>query len=320
MDMKMVGLTAYGFCIKNEQEKRIELHDVDGREIIDILNTEIQNEINTYTDDRSDERVFCYDQNEIGIEYNGEKQEIFKILYSRVKTGEYGMQSEIVNSKTGIVSHKKTEDEADVMPFGFAVCVAAGEVNTGIIVLQSIGNRGIKVALHKRLNKIVKDYNDDYRLEMGVIVPRIVLNRFFKQGVLQSIRFIQYEIPEEDAERFGINHNTEESYKETIIRKPTGFLRNKARELAEWMNGTRMYSDVVQIEGFEYDELKMDFKLGRTSKTISLRNIDNLQMTEDVTRDVILEGGHPTFNSLKEVLKKTGNDYSVAKGLIIEQE
>lgn len=318
--MKMVGLTAYGFCIKNEQEKRIELHDVDGREIIDILNTEIQNEINTYTDDRSDERVFCYDQNEIGIEYNGEKQEIFKILYSRVKTGEYGMQSEIVNSKTGIVSHKKTEDEADVMPFGFAVCVAAGEVNTGIIVLQSIGNRGIKVALHKRLNKIVKDYNEDYRLEMGVIVPRIVLNRFFKQGVLQSIRFIQYEIPEEDAERFGINHNTEESYKETIIRKPTGFLRNKARELAEWMNGTRMYSDVVQIEGFEYDELKMDFKLGRTSKTISLRNIDNLQMTEDVTKDVILEGGHPTFNSLKEVLKKTGNDYSVAKGLIIEQE
>ena len=64
-------------------------------------------------------------------------------------------------------------------------------------------------------------------------------------------------------------------------------------------NGFKLFGKNYQH--CDYDELKMDFKLGKTSKTISLKNIDNLQMTEDVTDEVTLEGGHPTFDTLKNV-------------------
>lgn len=193
-----------------------------------------------------------------------------------------------------------------------------GECDNGIVILQTIGNYGIKVALNRKLNDMIKLLDSDLRFEMGIVVPRLVLNRFFDHGVLKALRFIQYEIPEDEAERLGLNHNTNEASKEIIIRKPVGFLRNKARELNDWRNGAITYGDVVQIDGFDYDELKMDFKLGKTTKTISLNNIDNLQMTEDVTEDVTLEGGHPTFDTLKEVMRDTGKDYLVAKGLIVE--
>ncbi len=316
--MKMIGLVAYGFCVKDSRNQRLELHNVLGRNVIDAIGESIALANNAYSDDRASERVFCFDQNESETFANNDGQERYSALFARVKTGEYGIQSEIVDSRTGVVSHRRTETEADVMPFGFALCVPAGECDNGILILQTIGNYGIKLALNRKLNDMIKSIDPELRFEMGIVVPKLVLNRFFEQGVLKALRFIQYEIPAEEAERFGLNHNTNETSKEVIIRKPVGFLRNKARELNEWRNGAITYGDVVQIEGFDYDELKMDFKLGKTSKTISLRNIDNLQMTEDVTEDVILEGGHPTFNSLKEVMRDTGKDYLIAKGLIVE--
>ena len=299
--MKMIGLVAYGFSVKNLRNQRMELHNVLGKSIIEVVSEKIALDINEYSDDRVAERVFCFDKNECNTFNNDNGQEIYSALFARVKTGEYGLQSEIVNSTTGEVSYKKSEDEADVMPFGFAICVPSGECDNGIIILQTIGKYGIKVALNRKLDNMVKLLDPDLRFEMGIVVPKLVLNRFFEHGVLKSLRFIQYEIPTDEAERFGLNHNTNEASKEVIIRKPVGFLQNKARELNEWRNGAIIYSDVVQIEGFDYDELKMDFKLGKTSKTISLKNIDNLQMTEDVTEEVTLEGGHPTFDTLKTV-------------------
>lgn len=64
------------------------------------------------------------------------------------------------------------------MPFGFSICVPAGQCDNGIIVLQTIGNYGIKVALNRKLDSMVKQLDPDLRFEMGVVVPRLVLNRF----------------------------------------------------------------------------------------------------------------------------------------------
>lgn len=316
--MRMIGLTAYGICVKNKEDNlKLEIHDVNGKELIEIVNDAIETEKSKYETDENNESVFCYDASEIENVYDTDGREIFKILYVRVKTGEYGIETEIVDTRTGRVSHNRTPQEADVMPFGFAICIPADEADNGILILQSSGRNGIKFVLNKHLNKIIKQTNADYRLEMSIVVPRVILNRFFEHGILKAIHFIQYEIPEDDSERLGINHS-EETKMDVTIRKPLGFIQNKARELGEWRRGERAFSDIVQIEGFEYDELKMDFKLGNSLKTINLSNIDNLQMVEDITDKVNLEGGHPTFDSLKVQMKQIGKEYLIAKGLIIE--
>ena len=41
-------------------------------------------------------------------------------------------------------------------------------------------------------------------------------------------------------------------------------------------NGARRFDQVIQIDGFEYDDLKLEFETGRTSKTISLRNVEQI--------------------------------------------
>ena len=71
----------------------------------------------------------------------------------------------------------------------------------------------------------------------------------------------------------------------------------------------------VAITGVnEYVDLKLEFATGRTSKTISLRNVDKLIVTEDITDVVEIVGGHPEFTSLCGAMKETGEFYLIAKG------
>lgn len=154
---------------------------------------------------------------------------------------------------------------------------------------------------------------------MGVIVPRVMLNRFLKEGVLQKIRMIRYGIPDDIAERYGLNAGVKDIVEERVIRKPRGFINNRKKEIEDWRNGNITYDKLIQVDDFEYDDLKMEFKLGRTLKTISLKNIDNLQVCEDITNEVQIKGGHPTFISLKKIMKNTGEFYLRAKSLLLKK-
>lgn len=317
--MKSIGLTVYGFSIQDRESQRHELHNINGESLIDIVHDYMQRYMRTYSADNSAETVFTFDEVNVERITNEQNQEKYTILYGRVKTGEYGIESELVDYETGNVSHNRTANEADVMPFGFSILVPAGEIDNAIIVLQSVSNLGMKTVLHKQLMQCIKELDNEFKFEMGTIVPRAYLDRFFNHGVLKKIRLVSYNIPDDDSERYGINRGTRESSREIIIKKPVGFLENKRRELTEWRNGARRFDQVIQIDGFEYDDLKLEFETGRTSKTISLRNVDRLIVTEDITNDIDIVGGHPEFISLCNTMKETGEFYLVAKGLLVEE-
>ena len=317
--MKSIGLTVYGFSIQDRENQRYELHNIKGRSLIDILYSYMQRYVRTYSTDNFAETVFTFDEVNVECIMNEQNQEKYTILYGRVKTGEYGIESELVDYETGNVSHNRTANEADVMPFGFSILIPAGEINSAIIILQSVSNLGMKTVLHKQLMQCIKEVDNEFKFEMGTIVPRAYLDRFFNHGVLKKIRLISYTIPDDDSEKYGINRGFTGASREIIIKKPIGFLENKRRELTEWRNGSRRYDQVVQIDGFEYDDLKLEFATGRTSKTISLRNVDKLIVTEDITDVVDIIGGHPVFTSLCASMKETGEFYLMAKGLLVEE-
>ena len=43
------------------------------------------------------------------------------------------------------------------------------------------------------------------------------------------------------------------------------------------------------------DDLKLDFKMGKRNKSISLKNLENLVAAEDITDEVAIEKGKPEF-------------------------
>lgn len=318
--MKKIGLTVYGISVQDDQNQRKDLNDIiNKKSLIDIIERYANNKGKKYSHDEEREVIFSFDKIEVETILDRNGKEKFDILYGRVKTGEYGIESELVNIDTGDIYNRAT-NQADTMPFGFALAIPKGKIDNSIIVLQSIGSYGMKVALQKELISCIKEVEQSLKIELGQIVPKTYIDRLFKDGALQKIRMIRYEIPEDISERMGINYGVKQTREERVIYKPMGFIERKRRMLSEWIRGQRSYTDIIEIEDFKYDDLKLEFKLGRTNKTVSLKDINNLTITEDITDEVVQEGGHPEFESLKKIMKTILEEYLIAKGLLEKKE
>lgn len=317
MAKKKISLIIYGLSIIDGENKRRNLNAlIDNKSMIDCIEEYIRNNMLSYSNDETKDTLFQFERVETEIIKNGEGQKEYQIIYGRVKTGEYGIESELVNVRTGEIT-KRSTDQADMMPFGFCIAVPAGQINNAVIILQTMGAYGMKLSLQRHLQKCLTDICTDFHLSMRAIAPKEYVDRYFNNGILKKIKMIRYEIPEEESNRIGINYGVKQTKEERIIHKPLGFLERKKKEMQEWFSGQRSYTDIIEIEGFEYDDLKLEFSLGDTDKTFNLRDMNNLIVNEDITKKVNQDGGHPIYESLKPVMQDTAKEYLKGMGLLV---
>ena len=309
--MKLVGLTAYGIEIRNEEHNNFELHNIYGVSLLDHFYGIANAAIDEYNRDRTTENIFAYNDVDFQTVRNDAEQDVYQILYLRIKTGDYGEESEIVNSETGEITHNKSVEEADVLPFGCCVIVPCGEYTEGIVLVQSLGRNGITGIIKKKFNEYVRQLDGQLRAVLNPIVPRGYMERLLTHGVLKSIRLISYGIPDDAADRYGVDRGTSKVIRERVIRKPIGFVHNKYNQIMECVRGERAYNSIVELDDFE-----IEFSVGKRDKTISLKGLNQLVVNEDITNLVVIENGHPTFESLCMVMQETGEEYLRAKGAI----
>lgn len=314
--MKLIGLTAYGLNVRNEKHQNLELHDIYGTTLLEYLQSIAEASVDEYAKDQILENVFTYNIVNLQTIKNDAEQDMYQILYLRIKTGDYGEESEIVDSETGKTTHNKSAGEADVLPFGCCVIVPCGKYTEGVILIQSLGRNGITSTIKKKFNEYIKELDNQLRVVLSPMVPRHYMERLLKDGVLKSIRLLSYGIPDDDAERYGIDRGVSKVVQERVIKKPTGFIRNKYEQLMECVRGERAYNAIVELDDFEIDDFKLEFSFGKRNKTISMKGLDQLVVNEDITDDVVIEKGHPTFESLCNVMREIGEEYLRAKGAI----
>ena len=142
------------------------------------------------------------------------------------------------------------------------------------------------------------------------------MEKLLTDGVLKKIRLISYGIDDDDADRFGLDRGVTKVVQERVLRSPVGFVQNKMDRLMQCVRGQITYDAIIQLDDFEIDDLKLEFSIGKRNKTISMKGLDQLVINEDVTGNVVLENGHPTFTSLCNVMKEIGEEYLRAKKLI----
>lgn len=312
---KKVGLSIYGISVLGNHNKK-ELHNLSGgKSFLDIFQEFAERNKDKLSSDPDKESVFVFEKIEREVIKRDEQNEL-EVLYGRVKTGEYGIESELVNIKDGSI-YERTPDQADILPFGFCIAIPFGNVEKGVILLQSIGNLGMKMALQKKTQECLGGLEENMGVLWGQILPKAYLEKFFKKGILQKIRMIRYEIPEDVSERIGINYGVKQTREERVICKPIGFLERKQRELTEWRTGQRSCTKIIEIDDYEYDDLKLEFQLGNTHKVISLKDTTGLRVTEDITDRVEILKGNPEFESLKSVMKESARGYLIEMGLLV---
>ena len=189
-------------------------------------------------------------------------------------------------------------------------------MNSAVIILQTMGNFGMKMSMQRHLQKCLTDVSPEFHLSMREIAPKEYIDRYFNNGILKKIRMIRYEIPEDESEKIGINYGVKQTKEERIIHKPLGFMEHRKKEFDEWFAGQRSYTNIIEFDDFEYDDLKLEFSVGSTNKTFNLSDMQNLVVSEDITEKVTQIGGHPFYEDLKSIMYETAIDYLKGMGLI----
>ena len=314
---KRVGLSIYGMSLYDgEQERNINLNDVKNfKNILQIINEYIDYTGDDYSKDWAKEKVYKFDNVVLEDVKVGGREE-YSILSGLVKTGEYGVQSELFDIADGSTSEKRPT-QAEVLPFGFCIAVAKGNKTKAVVILQTFGNLGIKTVFTKYLNKCIRHNKLELSLLLEPLYPIQYIERIMKKGILQKIRMIRYEVPEDIATSLGVNNGVSLK-EERVIFKPVGFLKSKRNIIMECLRGQRASTEVLEIPGFDYDQLKLEFSVKNKTKTINFNDTQELRINEDITDEVAIHQGIPVFNSLKECMKSTAYEYLGLMGVTVK--
>lgn len=323
--MAKIGISIYSIRISQFRGEDAELHNLhEGKGLIDIAKDFIVNHMKSYTDKSEDENIFTFVDWSILQINDSEGNGLFSLLYGKLKSGAYGIEAEIVDKDSGITTHNVKTTEARVLPFNFCIAVGAGTGDKGttnaVAIFQTISGDGVKTLFSDSFNSYLKRVNASLNLSFGALYPKEFIKSYLREGKLTRINMIQYRIPDDIAERIGVNKGVKKSKQILSIVNPIGFIERKRLQLEECLQGQCSYTKIIELPDFDYDDLRLVFRIGENNKTISMKNLDKVVLTEDITDEVALDGGNPTKESIIGIFVNYAREYLNDMGLIMIAE
>lgn len=225
-------------------------------------------------------------------------------LFGIIETGEYGFESEIIDSKKGTAKYKRTVDDAEMLPFYFLMSLPKGK-DVGIILLQRFGLYGISKIFQTSLNKFLKSKNPEITLEFNPLVSTKVVEQYLEEGAVTKLVFRKFEIPSDLTDYFDTKDLRQvKGYVEyRIVATRNHNLPIKGR-LRKFLTG-KTQNRLMEIKNFDYNRLKVEVRFGNDTRTIDLDNFNSFRAYYDVSGDVRTgKNGHPTFESIDEAGRK----------------
>ena len=213
-----------------------------------------------------------------------EEKDTYRAASFVVQSGSYGIESDMTNRHTMEISHHRTEDEADVKSFRCVVYIPkdAGdiEINKGIFVFQSIGTYGVKTITTDIMRAFFADFG--FTLEIRSVSVNAFLKKLIDQGALNKITLIRNRMSPNVADNILINTGSEEvSYIKPDLRPA-------------WLKKILTIFEKADNEGIveipddeDFDDLSIQFKLGNSTRTVRLKNLDKLSIVEDIPSEII---------------------------------
>lgn len=316
-----IGIAIYSLNVYNSEAKHANLFNVhEGKDIFQLISEFLSEKSKEFYKIQGKEMVTKCEDWEIVVQYDGEcgetgeEQPILKYIYGRIKTGDYGIESEIVDTETGETRYQMRDHEARVMPFDFMIATPTDVNDQALVVLETQGIYGIKTQLEYALKSYLQKLNPCLALSFGKVIPKAYFNKYIDTGELKKIKLYRYNIPNNMVNAYYITPSDKRKVEERIISSPAGFSPELLKKVKECLAAQRAYYEIIEIPEFEIDDLKLEFKLGKRTKTMSIKNIEQLVLTEDISEEVETKGGNPTKESMKKVMLDNVEQFEVQMG------
>ena len=335
-----IALSSYTLRIRDKStNKYVKMNEINQNE--DALTT-IESFLNHFKsntdDDNGSKKLFRVDTYQLNKDFKHETIN-YRVKSGIVKSGNYGYESDLEPKTGGGVSHHRTTEEAEMLPFYFLLAVP-DNADEGIVILQSYMQYSIKTVFRESINKYFVSNKPEYEIEINDLVPEELFKILLESGKISKLIYTRFDlgsdiadgvyneghsekrIPKVGKKRKNAKKEKKEEIKaELILTEKTGILspiiksiKNKfPYRIGQPDDPLKKLIEIVSFEHFEYDTIKIQIRAKGRNRTIDLGDLNNMRPSINITEDIrILKSGHPEFDSINSYATRLFEDLAVA--------
>lgn len=228
----------------------------------------------------------------------------YRAMAFTVVSGGYGIESDLTDSNTNEVLFHRDTHIADNKKFNVLLFVPKNQgetvVSKGIMIFQTIGTYGVKSFSLKKMQEFFMSIG--LSLQTRSVSVKTLIEKLIEQGNMYKITLIKERVSRNNADNMLISTGVEErSYIKPRL-QPTWL--QKLLAFFDQMDNSGVY----EIDGEEFDDIKVQFKLGDRVRTAGLRNIDRFSVVEDFP-ETVFNNGLYNRTDLLDYMLETANAY-----------
>lgn len=239
---------------------------------------------------------------------------IGRTLSGVIEVGEYGSESDIKDVLAKTTVWKKKTHHADMLGFYFLISLPANRTK-GVLLLQKSGVHGTFTAIERLFIRKMREFHDEYLIEFAALSSQGAFDDLVQRGELRKIRFIQYHVPSDIADKYQMGHDELKGSSEIVIRLRNTHGMPYRDQIKEFFKGKRALREIVEIKdlSFEPETIKFELSIDGKRRTIGMSNPGDMRGEYDITNDVkIGRDGKPRFESIDAVARDLLNSLEVS--------
>ena len=254
----------------------------------------------TISDDIVNSKVFAIEEG------SAKKAETntYRTISFVIRSGAYGVESDIVDVQTEQVKYKRKSIDADIKRFACLVLVPKDvndiKVNKGIIIFQTISSYGVKTISTKYLRTFFSAMGMTF--ETRSVSARIFMEKLINTGALYKLTLINNKISPDKSDSMLISSGREEkTYLKPQLKQTW---KDKFLNIVEKKSET----DILEFGANAFDDVRVTFKLGEHYRTVTLSNIDKFSVVEELP-DSVYKKSLTDENVLLDYMTETALEY-----------
>jgi hypothetical protein len=255
----------------NEKERRIANAKHKEMDSFIIIKSFLNNLITGYSKDDDAKKIF-----RVGNIVIDEDE---RLISGIIQTGDYGYETELVDTDSGALAYKRKTSDAEVMPFYFLIYNPI-EKDEGCVILQEFKGLGIKTPFLKYIRECFCSENENFVVNMRPLVPEQLIQELFSKGEPKKLRYIKFGINRDIADVQNDHKEDEYNIELCISARRNKYFQiqdgicdsiSKCKPLNEIMSyfyDKKKFDRVIELHDFEYDTVKLQLSINGSDLSI----------------------------------------------------
>lgn len=218
-------------------------------------------------------------------------------LWGMFHRGEYGYVAPFVNAETFAPSIRREVNDAELLPFYFRFHLPPKE-QIGLLLLERVGNKSPYGQLRSALQTQFRDSNPGYHLAIDRIVPASVIKALM-EGQVRTFRITLHGKTGDKTDTFLRGHDAQIGTMERVWRAPRkqSMFTRTPKFITDITSGR---AKVAKFFGEDVDSVRIGVDYNGRTRQYDIGGQGDAAPYLEITEDIALEHGHPTFASLDQ--------------------